>query len=41
LLISFLRRLITQTVFAKTITYGRKRTGFVEGKKPDFDVGLN
>jgi len=32
---------ITQAVIAETIVYGRRETGFVEGKEAKFDVGLN
>jgi hypothetical protein len=32
---------ITQTVIAETIIYGRRETGFAEGKKANFHVRLN
>src|SRR4030095_14755800 len=31
---------ITQAVFAETIIYGRRETGFVEGERPNFDAGF-
>jgi hypothetical protein len=38
---SLVIRLITNTVFVKSVIYDRKETRFVEGKKGKFDVGLN
>jgi hypothetical protein len=32
---------ITPTDIKKSIIYGRRRTRFIEGKKANFDVGLN
>jgi hypothetical protein len=32
---------ITRTVIAETIIYGRRETGFVDGKRANFDAGLN
>ena len=33
-------RFITHTLIAKTIIYGRRKTGFVEGKQAKFGVGF-
>jgi hypothetical protein len=38
---SFLRFFITDTVAEKSVIYGRRRTGFIEGEKANFELGLN
>jgi hypothetical protein len=36
-----LRLFITDTEAEKSVFYGRRETRFIEGKKANFDVGLN
>jgi hypothetical protein len=38
---SFLRLFITDKAAEKSVIYGRRGTRFIEGKKANFDVGLN